>query len=735
MPFQKFGRCALLIVFSLVAPLALAQEAQPRLTQPDLNDYYRFPLSFGIEYQNLSPLTSYSFGAPFMINDFSADVRWPVPGLPFLQPAARLGLTLADSQSQIDPLTWSHFDLYGQLGCVYSNRFAKFFELGAELFAGVSESTYSNLMPDAAPMGSTNLLLEAGGRISLDPSYNFNVEIHPNLRYQIGLGELHDFDGPLFGIGFSVSYRLGQDPDAPAAQIRAIRFQGAEMPHAFAAMQSWYAKNPVGKIVLTNVEGSSLTDVEVSFSQKGYMDSPTPSGKIASLGPGESRTVELYALFNAEIFAVEGVVPVTGEVIVSYRIGGRPAEQRSSVSFDLYDKRAIVWDDDRKVAALITPEDGALKNYGGFIRQACKSETVPGLSDSTQLAMQAFSALGEIGCLYQASTTLPFAKVQGNPTVVDTVNLARETLKSGLGDCSDLTVLYCSLLESLAVDTGFITVPGHIYAAVDTKVSAKEYRKVHPEKRMVLDIDGEAWIPVEVTMIGKAGFLDAWRTGAEEWGAYDSAPEKRKFYSTKTAWETYRSVGLKETDLGLQYAKKENVLSGFRRDRDKLMELIIADYTSAAQAAGKKDGWNKAGIVAAQFLQYAKAEQAFRKALGMDAGYLDAQINLANVYYLQKRYADALATYKTAQAAMEKKLQGKKSSALLLLYINISRTYYQMEKYAEAKDYFKKASAIDAEKAKEFEYLQQAKAAGERGADQGDASTGILFMEENGEEE
>jgi hypothetical protein len=717
---------ALIALLSFLAPLAYSQQAPE-----DLNSYYAFPLSVGLEYQSLNPLINYPYGSPFVMNDFAADVRWPIPGLVVLQPAARIGLTLADSRSPTDPQTWSHQDVYGQLGLVYSNRFAKYFELGAEFFAGVSESIYPNLPAAPSPWGSTNLLLEAGARISLDPSYSLAVEIHPNVRYQIGLGELHEFDGPVFGIGFSAGYRFGQDPDAPAAQIRAVRFQNAEIPHAFAAMQSWYAKNPIGKIVLTNVEKAPLTDVEVSFYQKGYMDSSTQCAKIASLGPGESREVELYALFNAEVFSVEGVVPVTGEVIVTYGMLGRTSEQRQSAGFDLYDKRAIVWDDDSKVAALITPEDGALKNYGGFIRQACNPDAVPGLSDSVQLGMQVFAALGEIGCLYQASTTLPFAKVQGNPAVVDTVNLARETLKSGLGDCSDLTVLYCSMLEALAVNTGFITVPGHIYAAVDTKIAAKDYKKVHPDKNMIIDIDGEAWIPVEITLIGKAGFLDAWRTGAEEWAKYASATENRKFYSTKAAWKTYRSVGLKETDLGLQYGKKENVLAGFLRDRDKLMDLISADYQSAAQAAGKKEAWNKAGIVSAQFLQYAKAEQAFRKALGMDAGYIDAQINLGNVFYLQKKYSDALASYKAAQTVLEKKPQLK--SALLMLYLNISKVYYQTEKFAEAKSFFQKASAIDAGKAKEFEYLQQAASPGVRNAEQGDPSGGILFVDESGE--
>ncbi|MDA3941602.1 MAG: hypothetical protein PF693_20225 [Spirochaetia bacterium] len=34
---------------------------------------------------------------------------------------------------------------------------------------------------------------------------------------------------------------------------------------------------------------------------------------------------------------------------------------------------------------------------------------------------------------------------------------------------------------------------------------------------MTISIDGELWVPVEITMIGKTGFLEAWRKGVEEW--------------------------------------------------------------------------------------------------------------------------------------------------------------------------------------------------------------------------
>jgi hypothetical protein len=717
------------VLLALTFTLFVATFCHCEQSPLDLNTYYQFSLSVGVEYQNLTPLAAYPSGSPYTLFDLGLSVRWPIPPLPVLQPTLRAGLMRFDSQSQSEPLKWDHIDVYGQLGMAYAHRFAKYFEIGAEVLAGMSESLYYDLIPGVAPpLGNPNLLLEAGARISLNPSFSFAVDIHPNVKYVLSLEELKDFDGLIFGIGFTGSFRFGQDPDAPQTQIRAIRFENASIPNAFAAMQSWYSSNPIGTVTLVNTEKTSLTDVEVSFYQKGYMDSPTPGPKFPELKAGQSREAGLSALFNDNVFTVEGVTPLSGEVIVAYKLQGRPVEQRQSISFDLYDKRAIVWDDDRKVSALITPDDSALKNYGGFIRQACKGATVQGISDSLQLGMQAFTALGEIGCLYQANTLLPFTKVQGNPTVVDTVHLARETLRSGLGDCSDLTVLYDSILESLALDTGFITVPGHIIAAIDTKVPSRDFRKVHPDRDMTLEVNGELWVPVEITLVGKSGFLEAWRKGVEEWAAYDAAPEKRAFYVTKHARELYRPVGLKEADLGLQYGRKEAIVEGFQTDRDKLMELIVGDQVSSARASGKKQAWNKAGIIYAQFTQYEKARQALLEALAIDPGYVSAQINLGNLLFLQQHHDEALAIYMKANKALEG--VGPEGGASLRLLINISRAYYQMEKYDQARDYFAKASLVDAEKAKEYAYLAERSGGGARAAEERNARKDILFVEE-----
>ena len=87
--------------------------------------------------------------------------------------------------------------------------------------------------------------------------------------------------------------------------------------------------------------------------------------------------------------------------------------------------------------------------------------------------------------------------------MVDSISLPRDTLRRITGDCDDLTVLYNSVLEAAGTETGFITVPGHIYAAFNTHIPARKFRDVHPDREMTLNVDGELWIPVEITLVGR----------------------------------------------------------------------------------------------------------------------------------------------------------------------------------------------------------------------------------------
>lgn len=699
--------------------------------QVNLNTYYRFPLSLGIEYQSYSPFAQY--GSSYNIFEIAGNVRWPIPPIPILQLNAKGGMISFDSQDLDNPLKWDHTHWFGGLGIVLSHRFSKNFEVGAEITGAITQSIFNDLSPETGPVGTRNIIGEAGLRIGINPSYNFNIDVHPSVKYLHSFGAMTQYNGFILAVGFSGNFRLGKDPDSPQAIIRSIRFDTVEMPPLFAAMQSYYVKNPAGSVTFTNSDKTPINDVNVSFFQKGYMDSPTLAAAIDEIEAGKQITVELPVSFNGEVFTTEGVTPLTGEVIITYTSSGRAAEQRQSVTYDLHDKTALTWDDDRKVSAFITPADSALRNYTSFIRQTCKDETVPGFSKNLQTAMQIYNALGVIGCLYQVDPQAPFTEMQENPVYVDSISLPRDTLKRITGDCDDLTVLYSSLLETVGIQSGFITVPGHIYSVFNTGIASRDYEQVHSDRDMTIDINGELWVPVEITMIGRDGFLAAWRKGIEEYRIFDQEPRKRGFYITAEAQKEYRPVGLKETDLGLQYGSSEKIVTSFKQDINVLIDQTLSPVKEAVADSGDAKSYNKLGIIQAQYKRYGDATDAFKKALEINRGYLGAKVNLANIEYINGNYEDAVREFLDVLNDLEQTGRDDSRSALKIL-LNTSRSFYALQDFENAKKYYSMAEKIDKDTVDDYSYLASVSDSGDGTIRAAEAIEETIFFIEDEEE-
>ena len=152
---------------------------------------------------------------------------------------------------------------------------------------------------------------QAGGRISLNPSYHFLIDFHPSLKYLYSLDPImKEHDGFILGLGMSAHFRFGEDPDSPRSIIRSIRFSETPFPPVFAAMQSFYINKPLTSVTITNTEKYAIKEVAVSFFQTGFMDFPTASVTISELTGGESREVPLFASFNQRVFTTEGITPL-----------------------------------------------------------------------------------------------------------------------------------------------------------------------------------------------------------------------------------------------------------------------------------------------------------------------------------------------------------------------------------------------------------------------------------------
>ncbi len=698
---------------AIAAALALVGSVLCSGQAVDLNSYYAYPWSLGFAFENLSPYGGAQV-QPNVYYGLSGIVRVPLPFSPQFQAFGRVGVNSFSVLPGSPDLKFQNTQFTIMPGIGWSTRFSKNFEVGADLGIGYQMLDFPNL--DVLASGSQavrtdNVLVSLGAHVSLDPAYSFSIDVAPTLSYRYSFQPLTEFNGLTFGIGATVNYRFGDDPDAPKAAIRSISFGDVNFPPLFAAMQSYYAKNSFAKVQIKNVEKFPITDVTVSFYQNGYMDVPTKLKTIPTLDPGKTVDVPVVASFNGAVFDTNGDTPLNGEITVEYNSHNRPAKQALPVSYTLYDRTSISWDDDRKEAAFITKADTALRNYASFIRQAVKDRTVPGYSEPVQTAMAMFYALKELGVIYQLALTSSFAQAQANPLTVDHVHLPRETLQRKVGDCSDLTALFCALMESVGIPTGFITVPGHIYPVFGTGVPTADYKNLHPDKSMTFDVDGELWIPVEMTMVGTSDFLTAWRKGVEEWQALDNDPKDRAIFFTAKAQEVFRPVGLKEEDLGLQYGDPKVIADNFRDEADKVVDAVIDSYTKVANDSNAKSDYNKLGIICAQYGRWDQASKALNTALALDRNYISAEVNLGNVYYLQQNYQDALKVFQQARDAME--TDGRQTTSLYArILLNISRSYYELEDYPSAATWYNKAAGVDPGVVNSFDYLKNGQGGG-----------------------
>jgi hypothetical protein len=184
-----------------------------------------------------------------------------------------------------------------------------------------------------------------------------------------------------------------------------------------------------------------------------------------------------------------------------------------------------------------------------------------------------------------------FVDLSEDASALDSLNYPYQTLYYRGGDCDDLSILYCSLLEVLGIDTAFITIPGHIYCAFDTGIPAAEETGESWRPEGLIEQGGKLWMPVEITVPGE-GFYEAWRIGARKWRRFVSqtateasrgVPQgenstevegEAKLYPMRESWAIYPSVTVPEAGDNLPEVPEEQTFTGaLERELKKLEGL------------------------------------------------------------------------------------------------------------------------------------------------------------------
>lgn len=506
-------------------------------------------------------------------------------------------------------------------------------------------------------------------------------------------------------------------------QGKGLTIDNLAFENVFPIFQAYYDDHPIGRFTLMNTGKTPVTDVTVSFIVKEYMDAAKKCASIPELKAGESKSVDLYALFKAAILDITEPTKVAAEISVTYTQDGKAVSQNEAETLRIYDRNAMMWDDNRKAAAFVTAKEPAILVFSNNVNALIKPKLNRSVDRNLQTAIAFHDALRLYGISYVSNPLTSYAVVSKDKLAVDTLKFPRQTFEYKSGDCSDLTLLYCALMESVQVETAFVTIPGHIFMAFALKATPEEARAAFARSDELIFRNDKVWVPIEVTE-RDATFLPAWQEGAKEWRE-NLSRNQADLYPVHDAWKIYEPVGLRGSGTPPAMPDSSKILADFQADVSRHVELQIYERVAALQAAITKTkespkSLNSLGVLYARYGLLDKAESAFKRALEKTE-YVPALVNSGSLAYLGGDLEKALGFYQRAY---------QKSPLDPPTLVGMARTSQDLEDYRTAKRSYEELKKVAPDLAQQFAYLDLRGEEATRAAEISGAKEVIIWAEE-----
>ncbi|MBU0926386.1 MAG: hypothetical protein KKA67_01425 [Spirochaetes bacterium] len=547
----------------------------------------------------------------------------------------------------------------------------------------------------AEPAGNPYL----GGSVSAnwDLSPGFALSAGGTYRYHVGWDESASAFADLYqGMSVWAGAILRFKPDSGRQKLRITDVKTQPL---FPVFFGYYEHNPFGSLVLHNLENSAITNVDVSFYVGEYMEQPMLTASYPSLARKQSVEVPIKALFTSRLMNLTESAKVATEIRIAYTYLGERFSYTHPLTVTVLDRNSMTWDDDRKAASFVTPRDPTVlifsKNTAGLVRDQGNNP----LNLNFRIAMGIFEALRLYGMNYVIDPQSSFIEASQDELFLDYLQFPSQTLIYRAGDCDDLSILFSALLESVGIETAFITVPGHIFMAFSLGITEAEARKSFTSASDFIYKDDKAWIPIEVTIV-QEGFLKAYKTATKQWKEAVSK-DVAGFFPIHSAWQTYQPVGFSGGSLSLLFPSADSVIQSYKTNLDAFVAQEIQTKVESFESTIRRGGdrasiRNSFGILYAKYGLFKEAEAQFKSALKLDKKAYNAMINLANLFFLQERMDDALEWYRAAYEIVP-------NNELVLA--GLARAEFENEDYKASQDHYAKLSALNPRIAKEYAYL------------------------------
>jgi hypothetical protein len=477
-----------------------------------------------------------------------------------------------------------------------------------------------------------------GGAPLVEAGTEFRVRLSPAFWLGAGASYRHCFyasEALYQGLGVS----LGAVLNLSAGKKRSnLELRLKEILPVFPVFYKYYHDHPLGSVLVRNGEKGTIRNVKVSFLAEQYMSSPKVCAVIEELRRGEEREIPLHALFTERVLEISESTMTQANVLVEYEFLDQPLTARLDETLLLNHRNAMTWDDDRKAASFVTANDPTVLRFAKAVAGLVRAEPGSSVSINFRQALGIFEALSLAGLNYVADPNTPYVELSRSDQSIDYLQFPHQTLEYKAGDCDDLSILYCALLEAAGIETAFITVPGHIFAAFAVEQKPDEARALFLRPEDLIFREGKAWVPVEITMI-REGFLDAWQTGAREWREGEQAGTAA-FHPIHQAWKLYEPVAILGSQATVAVPEPGQVLKKYAAALSRFVEREIEPRVSKLRseiATSNNDPRqiNRLGVLYALYGLLDKAEAEFKRIPAAGKNF-PALVNLGNLYFLKK---------------------------------------------------------------------------------------------------
>ncbi|MBO6100759.1 MAG: tetratricopeptide repeat protein, partial [Spirochaetaceae bacterium] len=474
-----------------------------------------------------------------------------------------------------------------------------------------------------------------------------------------------------------------------------ISVEEQSLKPVFPVFYSWYNDNSFGTIEVCNEEDSSITDVVVYFYQQQYMGQPRDCAKAKSLKKGEKLTVDLKAFFNENMLSLNEKSDTLANIIVEYKYLGAKRSETFSMVVPVYGRNNMSWEDDRCASAFVSSKDPAAMWFAKYVTSTVRDDIRSGVPQNIQYAMAVFQALDQFGINYVKDPTSAFEDNVGTASI-DFLQFPYQTLMYRGGDCDDLSILTCSLFESIGIKTAFITIPWHIFMAFDSGLSLAQATEYFDSLDNFIVDGNKVWVPLEITLSDE-GFNKAWHKGAWEWNTANRTGDAM-IYPMEESWKIYKPVSVPGAAAKFTLPEETLVAKSFSAMVDEFVIAQItpqiASFENLLVKAPTAQNYNDFGILYARYGLFEQAEEQFR--LARISKYLPSILNTANLYYSQKDYTKAAAWYKQVLAA---------DSNNNLAMLGLARCAYETGDYNECDKWYGTVYKNDRTLAKQYSYL------------------------------